>query len=838
MIVAWNWLKNMVDLGEMTPDEASKTLTSRGLEVEGLTREPSFLRELRVGRLAHILAHPKSDRLHIVDVDLGEDVTTRVVCGAPGIEEGWLVPFAPIGTVIGDLEIKPSEIRGEMSYGMLCSERELGLGQDHGSLLRLPKNAKIGGSVLDALALDAPSGISPSYACTLEIGLTPDRGDCLSHLGVARELAASLKRALKYPEIKNTTGFQQKYFVRIEAGNDCPRYFGALLSDVVVGPSPAWLRRAVESCGARSINNVVDVTNFVCFELGHPMHAFDRDKLADAQICVRRAKTGESIEAINHENYKLSEEDLVITDGRDPIAIAGVMGGAKSEVSEETTRIVLEVAAFRPTRVRKTAKRLGLNSESSHRFERFVDPEGVVSAAARAIYLLELCQEKAIVVEAIDDRRAENVVGSLAIPLRKKRISAILGVDIADTELESILTAIGFDCKDWSTDTLELTVPSWRSDITRDIDVIEEICRGYGLDRIPSSVPDVSLKYVPKLRESIDNPTKYPVGPTLWARSERKRHHQMRECLIGLGLSECVHYSFMEPSAPARLGFTAPSPVADPMLLANPMSSEQSAMRTTLLPGMLAALKNNVSQQQKSCSIFEIGTVFHKAAHNDITLLAESSKLSILLWGEQAKAWYDGGARCLDVYDLKGIIQSLAHSLDSCLAIEQNGDAAPWLHGGVQARICLDSVTLGHFGELHPKVLDNYKLDGPVYIAEFDIAPIIAQSPENIQLASIPRFPRSSRDNSLLIADDIRFETIAQIIESHRPAILESWELFDLYRGKQVEAGKQSISLSFRYRDPLAHDVERGHTLTDSEVNEAHEALIVQLKQELKAEIR
>ena len=837
MLISWKWLQNMVDVKGISATEAAARLTARGLEVEGMTLDPTQIKDIKVAKIIHIAEHPNSDHLHLCDVDAGTGELIRVVCGAPGIQEGWVVPFAPVGAKIGDLKIKASKLRGEVSNGMLCSERELGLGSDHDSLLRLPDEAELGVPVIEALKLNVPSSVAGYHTDIFEIGLTPDRGDCLSHLGVARELAASLSSDKIDIQTFDLNAIPEKDFVSVENADDCPRYMGIRIQNVKVGPSPRWLRRAMEACGARSINNVVDVTNFICFELGHPMHAFDCDKLSAPRIAVRRAKTGEKILAINHETYDLTPDDVVITDGEKPVAIAGVMGGADTEVSENTQDLIFEIATFHPTLVRKTAKRLGLHSESSHRFERFVDANGITLAAARAIWLLQQTQDAPLKVVALDDK-CLSLNQPVDLVLRTARVEEILGIPFDGAALEKLLKPIGFVSDNWDCSEIKVKVPTWRSDITREIDIIEEICRGYGFDNFPANLPDVALKCPHQLRSQNLNPTPYPVSAPIWDRTERARLHDLREALIDMGLDECMHYTFMDPNDPAKIRIPADDPAANPMKITNPMSVEHSTMRTVMLPSMIAALLKNMSLQQKSCALFEVGEVFFPSKkENGIVCLDESQRLSILFWGESAKPWYTT-ARSYDVFDLKGVIEGVLQTLNIHAEFDQEAPIKPWLHDNIQAGIKLNGELIGNFGELHPLVVKNYKLEGPVFYAEIEVKPLLTYQAGLLRMKPLARFHYSTRDLSIVVKRSVTYKDIASVIESVRPDTLESWQLFDVYHGKQILPGLQSISLTFRYRHPLAHDAEQGRPLSDEEVSAAHAVIVDALNSQLEGQVR
>lgn len=837
MLISYKWLQNFVETKDLDARAVADKLTARGLEVEGLEADPTRFADIITAKLIHIEDHPNSDHLHLVDVDAGKGELIRVVCGAPGIGEGWIVPFAPVGAQIGDLKIKVSKLRGEVSNGMLCSEVELGLGSDNASLLRLPDDTPLGVSLGSILDRHTPATVAPFHTDIFEIGLTPDRGDCLSHLGVARELSAALHAPLRDIAKADLGSIPRAQFVEIESGDDCPRYIGIEIDGVKVGPSPAWLRRAVEACGARSINNIVDVTNFICFELGHPLHAFDRDKLTAPKIAVRRAKDGETILAINHETYTLTPNDIVITDGTKPVAIAGVMGGADTEVSETTTSIILEIATFNPTRVRKTSKRLGLHSESSHRYERFVDAHGIDRAAARAVWLIEQASAN-VALRGIDDNHIAPSA-PVELTLRLSRVRDILGVDFTNQQIAQLLEPIGFRAKDWNAAEIALTVPTWRADVTREIDVIEEICRGYGFDNFPAVLPNVAMKCVHARRQTDINPTIYPVRATIWEQSERERLHKIRETLVDCGLNECMHYTFMDPNDPQKLNFASDARESKPLKVANPMSVEHSTMRTTLVASMLSALAKNVANQQKSCALFEVGDVFFPADYNGVTCLDESMRLCVMYWGEPSKSWY-APARPWDVYDLKGCLENMAHAIDleNDLSFDQSAPLVPWLHDGIQAGIMLGGECIGHMGELHPIVLQNAKLDGPIFIAELDLEPLIKAQTSLRRMRQLPRFHFSSRDMSMVVSTRVTYREIADIIEEVRPEALESWEIFDVYRGKQILPGLQSISLSMRYRHAMAHDAEQGRPLSDDEVNKAHATIVEALNSRLSGQLR
>ena len=826
----------MVDISNLTSQEISDLLTKRGIEVEGIEEHPVYVDNIVAAELKHIEEHPNSDHLHIVQVNYGAEETIQVVCGAPGIQEGWIVPFAQIGTKFGDFEIKKAKLRGVQSFGMLCSEREIGVSDDHETLMRLPEGTRPGTPLAQVLRGGVPEDQVAFHETIFDISLTPDRGDCLSVKGIARELSAALHKELVLPKLAELPSTNADNIVTIENGEDCAHYCAIVLEGIRVTDSPAWLRRAVEACGARSVNNVVDVTNYVCFELGHPLHAFDLNKLAGKHVRVRRARNGEKLEAINHEKYDLGEKDLVIADDNGPVAIAGVMGGAPTEVSKETTAILLEAASFDPTLVRKTSKKLGLHSESSHRFERFVDPNGVLSAARRALWLLREAQAEEIHAVAFQDNVARPLE-PLHIELRIQRVNDVLGTHLGKDEIIAFLEPIGLHCETLREGVLDTLVPTYRADITREIDIIEEICRGYGFDNIEARLPLVQMRATHRVRKENLNPTPYPVSQTIWPRKERLREHTLRQCLIDSGINECMHYTFMEPEDPGRLRFPEDAPESKPMRVANPLAIEQSCMRTTLIPSMLRALKVNLSRQQKSVTSFELGSVFFPKAYDSFTALEEKQHLVILMWGESAKRW-NAAPRPYDIFDVKGLLESIAAEMRWHFEFAKNADTVPWLHPGVQAAVSVDGKTVGFFGELHPGVAEAFKVENPVFIADLDMTALNAVPSAGIHFEALPKFPASSRDLALVISSDITFDAISKAVEENRPEILESWELFDIYKGKQIVDGLQSVAMTFVYRDPKARDAKEGRTLTDEEIQTAHAQLTTALQKALGAQMR
>jgi len=840
MRVSWTWLGEYVDLEGLTPKKVGKKLTMLGLELDAIHESSGGLDRIVAARIETVREHPNADRLKLCDVDAGAHGTSTVVCGAPNAAQGMVAPLALEGAVLPNgMEVRAVTIRGEESRGMLCSERELGVGSSHEGLLRLGDDAEPGQDIVEVLQAQRPDALRRLHRTVLELSITPNRGDCLSHVGVAREIAAAYGRALEIPQPpapQDTAPSERD--VEIENADDCPRYALTLLRNVKVGPSPAWLRRAVEAAGARSINNVVDVTNFVAFELGHPQHAFDAAKLQGTSIEIRRAREGEALEAIDHQHYALEPEDLVIADSEGPVAIAGVMGGAETEVGEKSVDIALECATFDASVVRRTAKRLGLHSESSHRFERGVDANGVDRATRRAIELILRTQsdpDTVEIVETVDAHPAPRELGG--IQLRVDRINSLLGTDLAQATVESLLEPLGIECSG-ADGTLIATPPTTRFDLEREVDLIEEVARRYGLEHIEAAKPVGDLGYVHRRRESpVENMP--AVGETVVGWRRLNAEGSLRKRIRDAGFHESVHYAFIDPDDHNALGFDEEDVRRTPVELVNPMSVEQSVMRASLLPGLLRAVGRNQAQQSDGVALYEMASVFWRRGSDsleDDSGVEEPLMLAAVLWGQRAGHWSVREARDWDVYDLTGLVEVISDELGILLELGScEAEVGPHLHPGVRAAIRHEGRSIGAVGEAHPRVVEVYDLDGPVYALEIRVDGLFGAAREAVRCQPVPQLPGSRRDLALLVDADLPFAEIGATIEARRPDILESWRLFDVYEGEGIDAGARSIALAFVYRDPSAHDTERGRTLTDDEVTAAHDALVEVLLDELDA---
>ena len=826
MLVSWTWLGQMVDLSEQTPEGVASILTQLGLEVEAIHTRSASLDSVVVVHVDRFARLEGSDRLKVATVSFGAQ-TFDVVCGAPNLAVGQLVACALPGTKManGDL-VREDVIRGVLSKGMLCSEKELGIGDDGAGLLVLDEKWAPGISLRAVMEADSATEL---HDVTIELSITPNRGDCLSHVGVAREVASKLGKPLRIVDPPSLSAVRSDYSVSIEDAEGCPRYSVAVLDGVIVGPSPTWLRNAVEACGARSINNIVDVTNIVLFELGQPLHAFDAAKLHGTSITARRGRAGESMLAIDHETYIVLEEDLVIADSKGPIAIAGVMGGAESEVDEGTTTVVIECAHFAPSRVRKTSKRLNLHSESSHRFERGVDPNGVHRALRRAVELIEKTGGGTLL--HLEDAYP-SPIEPRALELRVTRANQFLGTTMSHDEMLTILGGLGIQAS-VKEELISCEIPTFRFDLEREVDLIEELARCYGLDKIEPRLPEGRLAYAhTRRREPLIG--KPPVNATIVPWRTLRRETGVRQRLCHTGFHESIHYAFTQPSYLSALGFTDEGR-KEPIRIENPMSVEQSELRTSLIPEMVVAVGRNQAQQASGVALFEMANVFWRSGSE----INEPTLLTLVAWGKPERHW-SRARNEFDVFDLKGAIELLESQFGFGIRFaDVKAEDAPYLHPGVRAGIYRGEVFLGAIGELHPRVLRAiHGVVGPIFVAELCVDPLFAEQEVLPTCKPLPRFPGSSRDIALLLDASVPFARIEQTIERVRPALLESWSLFDVFEGARIPDGKKSIGLALQYRDPLAFDAEGGKTLTDIEVNEAHNEVLNALVASIGAEQR
>jgi phenylalanyl-tRNA synthetase beta chain len=807
MKVSLDWLKEYVSIGN-TEKALANALTMAGLEVEAIINRFSALSPIRVGQITSVAPHPKADNLTICQVDIGGDKPLTVVCGAPNAVAGQIVPVALPGMVLPNgLELKPVVIRGQYSEGMLCSEFELGLGSDSGGLMILSGDTPVGESLTKAL------GISDTV---FEIGLTPNRPDCLSIVGIAREVAAIEKSRVRYPDTNlSDTGTHifDVTSVTIDAPDHCPRYAARLIENINVRPSPFWLQDRLTSIGLRPINNIVDITNFVMMEMGQPLHAFDFDHLLENRIVVRTATEGERFTTLDQKERRLSSDMLMICDGKKPVAIAGVMGGLNSEIEADTTRVLLESACFNPISIRKTAKRLGLSTDASYRFERGVDPRVTVRALNRAAKLI---------VEIAGGTLVEGLIDAHPMPTKEKIIdlsvsatNRLLGTTFEKKEMCELLSSVEIDIetsgKETFPDIFQVTPPSYRVDISRPEDLMEEIARLSGYGRIPTTLPAMPAQ-------------------TLMLSGRSNLRFAIRQRMIGLGFSEVINYSFIHHASCDRLNLTADDSRRATVTILNPLSEDQTVMRSSLIPGLLETMRRNTSKQIRDLKLFEIGQTFYEK--NIEELPTEVEMLAGLWTGVRcATAWYQPAVAC-DFYDLKGAVQELLSAFDitgACFTQLPENECT-YLRPGFTAQIVLQGHLIGFVGEIHPCTLKNYDIKQTAFVFELDLEKTSLLMPKKKDFVSLSKFPAISRDITLIIDNKIESNRVLEMVTTGEEKLVENVYLFDVFEGNPIPQGKKSISFRITYRSNT-------ETLADVLINTVHYRISERLIQEFKADL-
>jgi phenylalanyl-tRNA synthetase beta chain len=796
MRLSLNWLKDFVDLRVEAAVLADR-LTMAGLEVEALEVVAPDFTGVVVGRVTRVEPHPQADRLVVAEVTDGSRAY-RVVCGAPNVAPGRVYPFAPHGAVISQArEVKEVKLRGVVSQGMLLAEDELGLSADHVGLMEIPQELPEGRFLADALNL-------PDVV--LEVAVTPNRPDCLSILGLAREVAALFKLPLGHPEVAvaevaEPPSPQARVTILDPVG--CPRYAARLLTDLTVGPSPFWLRRRLQSAGLRPINNLVDVTNYVLLEFGQPLHAFDFQLLKGGEIVVRRPRTGESrFVTLDGQERELDAETLLICDAQAPVALAGIMGGLDSEVTAATRQVLIESAYFDPRTIRRTAKRLGLSTEASYRFERGVDPEGVIHALERAAQLMSQVGGGRVMAGRLDEYPAP--LSHPRLTLRVSRANDVLGTAFTHEQISGLLKRLHLPAVTREPGILEVQVPTFRGDLEREIDLIEEVARLSGYDAIPVTLPTGVVA------------TRRPA-------TETRLKQEARQLLLGLGFFEVITYAFQPERLGALLGEKAPGGA---LRLANPLSEEQACMRTSLLPGLLDTLRRNTLKQLLDVRLFELSKTFIPVAGADLP--REELMLSGVMYGfREAPSWL-AAKEAVDFFDLKGVVENLLEGLLLPEVSFQSQGLPAWLRQG--ARVYSRDRELGVLGELLPEITEGLDLEGPLWVFNLKFE-ALAAAVELPLFTPLPRYPAVYRDIALVVPEEVSAARVAEALyRSGRPWLVEA-RLFDVYAGEPIPRGRRSLAFRLSYRDP-----ER--TLTDDLVNRHHQALVEALAQELGAELR
>jgi phenylalanyl-tRNA synthetase beta chain len=801
MNVSKRWLQDLVPGLPGSARELAARLALRGAPVEEIVSPGEGLDDIVVARVVSARRHPNADRLSLCEVDAGQGVV-QVVCGAPNVKGGAYYPFAPVGSTLpGDFAIKKAKIRGELSHGMLCSAKELRLGTDHSGILELPGEYTPGEPFVTAAGLDD---------ATLDVEVTSNRGDLLSHVGIALELAPLGEGRVVLPEIPGAPALSFEYVegapevsasgvtIRIEDPDLCPRYLGAVVRGVRVGPSPAWLQERLRGAGARPINNVVDATNYVLLELGQPMHAFDLAHLGGSTIEVRRAREDEpAFTTLDDEERALGPDMLMICDAERPVAIGGVMGGKNSEVEDETTDVLLECALFDPKSIRATRKALGMSTDASYRFERGVDPEGMRTAIERCVALI-LATAGGDLDGAILDCHPRPFEANV-VELRLSRIERLLGVAFEAAYVTELLTPLGFSVEGEHDGVLSVRVPGWRSyDVTREVDLIEEVARTHGYD----AFPDVLGAY---------RPNTVPDHPLFQLEDE------LRAALVARGLFEAHTPAFAPPGE-------------GDVEVANPLAATEPFMRWSLLPALLRRLEYNLARGNRDVRLFEIGTSFRRAGCGQPP--HEETRLAVVLTGRREPPHWSRADEPIAIWDLKGLLEEVSGRAWRGGATVSPGEtdvdimdpSATFVVGGPEGG------RVGHGGRVVGAAVDLPAWAGDVFALELTLPAVPAPQPVVTQ-RPLPHHPASERDLALLVPEGVRAARVLEVLRSAAGSELEAVDLFDVYAGENVVTGRRSLAFRLRFR-------AAGRTLKDEEVDRSVSAVLQRLQEELGVEAR
>ena len=818
MEVSYKWLQEFIELPE-SPEEVGKLLTATGLEVEGIEKidaVPGGLDGIVIGQILTCVKHPDAEKLSLTTVDVGADQPLPIVCGAPNVAAGQKVVVALVGATlhpssgeqgaVPPFQIKKAKIRGAASEGMICAEDEIGLGTSHAGIIVLDPNGP---------ASRLPNGTPAARYFNLEsdyqiaIGLTPNRIDAASHYGTARDLKAVLNRPLTLPSVEKfaIANSSLTLDVHVEDTAACPRYTGLTLSGLTVGESPVWLKQRLLSIGLNPINNIVDVTNFVCHDLGQPLHAFDAAKVEGNQIIVKTLPEGTPFITLDGVERKLTATDLMICDAEKPMCIAGVFGGQYSGVSAQTTSIFLESAYFSPTSVRKTAQHHGLKTDASFRFERGIDPNITVFALKRAALLIQEVAGGTVSSNITDIY--PNPIDSFRVPVRYRNIDRLIGIQINQTEIHRILETLDIQAEEISADGFIAIVPPYRVDVTREADVIEEILRIYGLDNVPLSA-----------NLAADSLSEFPkTDPDQWL----SRVGQLMAAngfyeILTLSLTRPAYHDAIRPSLPG----------ADVILL-NPLSEELSVMRQTLLFSSLETLVYNLNRRQKDIKTFEFGKVYYKVKLEDgATKYVERMRLSLAIIGNQTPESWNQKGQPVAYHDLATAVQRVLNLFRIKSFDTQPADSTLFQYG---LTYVVNKKPLVSLGLVNPKLAKLVDLKQPVFYADFDWQALLKLATNKARYEEVSKFPEVRRDLSLVLNKEVTFEQISKLARQTERKLLRFINVFDVYEGENLGEGKKSYSVSFMLQDTT-------QTLTDVTIDKTMQRLITAFEQDLGAVIR
>lgn len=794
MLVPLKWLRDYVDI-DIDTQEFADMMTMTGSKVEKVDFFGKETNGVEVCKILEIEQHPDADRLKVTKVEVANGEILQIVTNATNIKVGDYVPVARIGAVLpGDFKIKKGKLRGVLSEGMFCGAEELTIPsafvEDHKKdgiyILDHQDSFELGMDVRDVL------GINDAL---IEFEITSNRPDCRSIIGIAREAAVTLGKELKYPEIKVQACDEEMSF-EIDIQTDlCKRYCGRVVKDVKVGPSPYWMQRKLIEAGMRPISNIVDITNYVMLELGQPLHAFDLDDIKYNKMTVKMAEEGEKFTTLDGVERTLTSDMLVIGNQDKTLDLAGIMGGENSEIKDTTTSIFIEGASFAKENIRATSKKLGLRTEASSRFEKGIDINLAEEAVNRACQLIEELGCGTVLNGMLDYYPQKEEVQKVTV--NPVRINKLLGVNVPMDQFINILESLEFKCNLVSSEVLELEVPTFRLDITEDADILEEIARIYGYDNIPSA--------------SLEG------NATAGVKTEKQKFiDNVKSNSIACGLNEILTYSFVSPRGVDKINLPDDDEKRNFVKIMNPLGEETSVMRTTLIPNMLDVISTNISHKVEEVSAFECGNTFIPQEGLPI----ETKKYCVGMYGKE-----------VDFFVLKGVIESVLNNVGlKGYEIEPETTNLTF-HPGRCAKIVYNNIYIGTFGELHPDVIENYNLGQRVYVAEINIDTVF----ENLNLTKsynpLPKYPSTSRDIALIVKDEVFVKQIEDIIKANGEDLVESYKLFDVYKGAQIEEGHKSIAYSITYRS-------KDKTLTDEDVAKVHEKILSELSDKLNANLR
>jgi len=798
MLVPVKWLSEYVDIKDIDVKVLEDKLIMSGSNTEAVEETLPHVKNIVVGKILKIEQHPDADKLKVLEIDLGEEVV-QIVTGAQNVVENAYLPVCMVNSVLADkTKIKKGKLRGVESFGMLCSFQELGF-----------ENSVIPKPFIDGVwllpgeyPLGTPIGdIEDLKDAVIEFEITPNRPDCLSVLGMARETAATFEKEMVYPDesIQNESGDVNDYIsIEIEDPTLCPRYTGRVVTDVKIEPSPLWMQLRLMKAGMKPISNIVDITNYVLLEYGQPIHAFDLDTIKDKKVIVRPAKAGEKLTTLDDQERELTEDMLLITDPSGPIALGGVMGGAATEVTDKTTSLLIEVANFNKKNIRKTSKDLMLRSEASSRYEKGVSPDLCIAATNRVCHLIEKLGAGKIVggiVDVYPNKREIEVV-----TVRASKVNGLLGLKLSIDKIKEILERLEI-LVTVDGENLLCTPPHQRLDLVKEIDFVEEVARLYGYDVIPSTL----------FRGN-------EWGALTNGQNIRK---VTRETLVAAGLNEITTYSFVSPKSLDAINLSEHSILRNAVKLLNPLGEEYSIMRTTLLPNLIEVLARNYKRSVKEASAFEVGNVFFPKQQPLVELPVEKKTLVMGMYGEDK-----------DFFSLKGSVEELFETLGLKNYKYETETSHATYHPGRCANIVYgDNHILGTIGEVHPTVLDNYDIEVPVMAGEIDFNMLMQITRLDRKYVGVPKYPASTRDLAILVKEDVTNQAVLDIIHQYGGKLLEEVEIFDVYKGSQIDDGYKSMAYALIFR-------AKDRTLVDEDVNKAMAKILKNLEEKLEAELR